>query len=320
VKRHSYKKPARTASNPDDEEESVVRGKPIGGGSRRSAPVLVDSDTHSLILVRHGERMDHTNKNWAEKDPTPDDPPLSGFGRSDAMLFGRYWAKRTLKKGGRRSMLLSYIATSPMQRCLETAAWIRRGMSEVSEEFSQLPIVVAPDLAEYHSKAIYPRGRPQLKSAASPTLMEEITGGNVFFHMNTEQSINYPETAEDLRARIGRCLASLVEEAAFKSIFGENHPMRRSGKGTGVRVLAITHADALVAGAEALAGYIHLGTGFSPPYLSTVTVSREIQVPTHSKGNEENSKSAGWNLIGGVGVTLHREPVFAHDQTRRNQR
>lgn len=68
-----------------------------------------------VILLRHGERIDHINPSWLATAEHPSDSPLSPVGHQQAFAAAAYLTRPS-------SMRISSIYSSPFTRTLETSA------------------------------------------------------------------------------------------------------------------------------------------------------------------------------------------------------
>lgn len=84
----------------------------------------------SILLIRHGERLDHVDEEFARTNPRPHDGPLTSRGADAAQLLGqklRRWASVT------DPVEEVLILTSPLYRCVETAHNIALGLVQGDE-------------------------------------------------------------------------------------------------------------------------------------------------------------------------------------------
>lgn len=85
-----------------------------------------------VYIARHGERIDHVNRDWKKSAPNPYDPFLTERGIAQARSLGVY-----LKSKGK----LDHIFVSPFYRTVQTA-------HQVSLE-TGTPLKIEPGLGEY---------------------------------------------------------------------------------------------------------------------------------------------------------------------------
>jgi broad specificity phosphatase PhoE len=108
--------------------------------------------------VRHGERLDHVDRGWAAGAAHPHDTPLSARGRQQAAEFGAWWARKLTSKKARQ-FAVACVVSSPMRRCLETAAPIAAAVGA--------PLYVHHALHDISSRKMYPHGAPRLHCPAA---------------------------------------------------------------------------------------------------------------------------------------------------------
>jgi broad specificity phosphatase PhoE len=77
----------------------------------------------SLVIVRHGERMDYVTEGWTASARRPWDPPLTVKGHTQAALAGAAIAAHLERLG---LPPVTAIYTSPLARCAETAVGIAK--------------------------------------------------------------------------------------------------------------------------------------------------------------------------------------------------
>lgn len=109
-----------------------------------------------LILLRHGERLDHVDRAWRGCDP-----PLSNSGRMQAVETGLFFARYQREKAVEQRMkgLLSMIMSSPFHRCLETAIIVN-----IVGFRGSLPLFVNPLLSDWLQAKVF-RSAPMLRGS-----------------------------------------------------------------------------------------------------------------------------------------------------------
>ncbi|EAN79403.1 Histidine phosphatase superfamily (branch 1), putative [Trypanosoma equiperdum] len=111
-----------------------------------------------VLLLRHGERLDHVNRNWKSNVGVPlshlpnTDPPLSTDGRWQALETGLFFRqqRRHAKIRQRELGMLSMLLTSPFHRCLETAIIVN-----ITGFDGKLVVFVDPLLGDWQSSRLY---------------------------------------------------------------------------------------------------------------------------------------------------------------------
>ncbi|RNF21009.1 uncharacterized protein Tco025E_03548 [Trypanosoma conorhini] len=118
---------------------------------RRESVAFMDQ----LLLLRHGERLDHVDRAWRAISQLPDtDPPLSAAGRRQALETGlTFLRKRRHGKVRQRALgMLSLLLVSPFHRCIETALIVN-----IVGFDGKLALFVDPLLSEWHSAKLFSR-------------------------------------------------------------------------------------------------------------------------------------------------------------------
>lgn len=136
------------------------------------------SHASTIYVARHGERIDHIDRDWKKTAPSPHDPFLTERGVAQAHALGI-----RLKDAG-----LTHIFASPFYRTCETA-------NEVSK-VTGIPIFVEPGLGEFLNRDWF-ENRPQLKSITE--LKEKFSTIDPTYE--PEVSCRFPETRDDVIVR-----------------------------------------------------------------------------------------------------------------------
>jgi broad specificity phosphatase PhoE len=145
--------------------------------------------TRRIFLARHGNREDLVNPAWEATAEEPYDPPLSADGEEQARRLGQRLAREGIEA----------IISSPFLRTIQTA--------HHANEALDVPIYVEPGFGEWLSEHSFTRP-PRLQSlAALARLYPSLRDGHV-----PAASARYPETAEQMRARAQRAVASLLDK------------------------------------------------------------------------------------------------------------
>jgi len=87
--------------------------------------------------MRHGERLDHINPEWARHASRPHDSPLSPEGHKQAHATGEWISGRLYED------LPLLVRTSPLVRCVQTAAGVTQGLGR-----PEFQIQIEPALCE----------------------------------------------------------------------------------------------------------------------------------------------------------------------------
>lgn len=97
-----------------------------------------------IVIVRHGERLDREDKEWAFGAARPHDTPLSEKGKAAARALGDY-----LRSARMVNPTEVVILSSPLVRCVETSHNIAVGLCAVAPELlSSVPIHIENSLCE----------------------------------------------------------------------------------------------------------------------------------------------------------------------------
>ncbi|EKF38549.1 hypothetical protein MOQ_001246 [Trypanosoma cruzi marinkellei] len=108
-----------------------------------------------LLLLRHGERLDHVDRAWRATSLLPEaDPPLSAAGRRQALETGlMFLQKRKHRKVRQRVLgMLSLLLISPFHRCIETALIVN-----IVGFDGKLAMFIDPLLSEWHATKLFSR-------------------------------------------------------------------------------------------------------------------------------------------------------------------
>ncbi|GJN09405.1 hypothetical protein PR202_ga27408 [Eleusine coracana subsp. coracana] len=71
-----------------------------------------------VVVMRHGDRLDHAEPIWPARNPRPWDPPLSDAGLLRAWTVG----KRIRAAAAAQGWAIQRVIVSPFLRCRQTAA------------------------------------------------------------------------------------------------------------------------------------------------------------------------------------------------------
>jgi len=97
-----------------------------------------------IVIVRHGDRLDREQKEWAYGAPRPHDTPLSEKGKGAAFALGDY-----LRSARMVSPTEVVILSSPLVRCVETSHGIAEGLCAMTKDMlPQIPIYIENSLCE----------------------------------------------------------------------------------------------------------------------------------------------------------------------------
>jgi broad specificity phosphatase PhoE len=149
-----------------------------------------------LWLVRHGERRDEVDPEWAEDAERPHDPPLTAH--------GRWQAERTGEK--LRDKGIETIYASPFLRATETAHLIARELD--------CAVFVDHGLSEHLNPAWFDIA----PSVLTPRKLAERFGTVDPSHTSVLRP-NYPESDEEAAARTVRAVRRILGDAPETSLF-----------------------------------------------------------------------------------------------------
>ena len=143
----------------------------VDAGSAESTKIAETDTTtntkkcaHFCALVRHGERIDYTKEVNPHNLKNPLDPSLSSLGLSQAERTGEFFAKYCPKKTSSISTDENFhhgfdtyvIETSPMLRCIQTAA-------KIASKLGVKKIKINYMATEFLNEGLYPSGCPLSK-------------------------------------------------------------------------------------------------------------------------------------------------------------
>lgn len=151
-----------------------------------------------IFIVRHGNREDFEDRNWARNASRPHDPGLSPDGIRQAQELGRELIDSPIKM----------VFASPFLRTLQTAAHIAEAIG--------LPIHVEPGLGE-----ILPTIREM------PAILESSRRSQLFPSLGSEHeplgTLHYPESEEVGHQRCADTVNALAERYRDQSILCVTH-------------------------------------------------------------------------------------------------
>ncbi|WP_142859792.1 histidine phosphatase family protein [Salinigranum halophilum] len=182
-----------------------------------------------LWLVRHGERRDEVDPNWAAEAERPHDPPLTDHGRWQAERLGERLQGQDIEA----------VYASPFVRATETAHLVARTLDR--------PVFVDHGLSEHLNADWFD---------VAPSVLTPRTLADRFDTVDpTHSSVlrpNYPETDEEAASRTVRAVRRLLADGPETSLF----------VGHGLTVASVVAAftgreevDTPVAGITRLASY-----------------------------------------------------------------
>lgn len=143
----------------------------------------------SIWIVRHGDRLDFADSEWARSAERPHDTPLSASGVEQARRLGTRL----------RPERIGYVFSSPFLRAVETAHW--------AAEALDLPIKIEPGLSEWLNAGWF-------SISPEPLPIEELARqfSRVDRSYEPRGSVRYPESGEQALERSGRTAARLAAE------------------------------------------------------------------------------------------------------------
>ncbi len=143
----------------------------------------------TIWLARHGNRYDFVYPEWFNTAPRRYDPPLS----KDGMIQAEQLAKRL------ESQEIEHIFSSPFLRTIQTAYPIAEKLN--------LPIKLESGLGEWHNSD-WMTETPETHSRGELELLYPLIDWNY-----TPQIFpQYPETISDVRQRIKKTIAIILEQ------------------------------------------------------------------------------------------------------------
>ncbi|HEY0603121.1 MAG TPA: histidine phosphatase family protein [Herpetosiphonaceae bacterium] len=156
----------------------------------------------TVFLCRHGHRIEWARPDWCGDGDNKYDPYLSDQGIAQARALGRYLRRESI----------DHIVVSPFLRAIETAHYIAE---QLERRF-----VIEDGAGEWLNVEWFPEGAPQLPAPGAR--MQR------FPRIDTDycswQTPSYPETQEQMQARMGAVIQHLVREhAGSLLIVGHGH-------------------------------------------------------------------------------------------------
>lgn len=77
----------------------------------------------SLYFVRHGQRIDQVDRNWAQSSPCPQDPPLTDLGKNQARQTGKIIRDFALESSSNLSCGEAFSTSDPSSSSRSSAPW-----------------------------------------------------------------------------------------------------------------------------------------------------------------------------------------------------
>lgn len=209
----------------------------------------------SLFVMRHGERMDNYDPQWADSAPRPWDPPLTDEGKLQAWRTGQ----KLRREGGN----ITRVFCSPFLRCVQTAAEVVRALCATDDHAnasSSKDVVIDPSKVKVsieiglcevmNSIAIrtprIPPSPPNIITILEHSELEVILPAGTLDHsvepIWTELP-TWPETTEGAHKRYSNTFQELADKFPQENVLCVTH-----GEGVGVSVSALkedTHVYAV---------------------------------------------------------------------------
>eukprot|EP00796_Vickermania_ingenoplastis_P004309 gene4310-3124_t len=252
--------------------------KKSDGGSPHPGHLKELSDT--LILLRHGERLDHVDRAWKGSDP-----PLSPAGKRQSLETALHFFSKQKDKQleNRLTGLLSMFMSSPFHRCLETVLIINIvGFS------GSLPLYVNPLLSDWLQSKVF-RSPPLLRGH--------------YMYDASDSEIRFIADNSALREDLGAFLASASGDTELLSKYGVQHAVAEGWVGL-LNSWCATHEKLPVWTSPNMCEQLYAD-------IVVYSSERDSDVPTSFKRASKNSKSgakeAGYSQCG-----------VPHPETRRD--
>ncbi|KAJ1679377.1 hypothetical protein EV182_002174 [Spiromyces aspiralis] len=271
----------------------------------------------ALYIVRHGERLDHIDPNWAETAPTPYDPPLTPEGLQQASRTGQwiYSHEQRVCSGTALATTDYHILTSPFLRCTQTSYSLYKGFQSclpwpvdaTAAIRTNWDIAVEPGLSEWMSVQYFDAPVPRTIALARCNELKAITAADagssandlVFNDVYTPISPDlptYPESFQDMLARFRLFLGQLT--ARYLGTLGnaaQEHACRMRSRQV---VILSTHAAATPALLWALTNKWERIV----PFYCAVSYARLVPVhpltaPIATTSTADDSRIGGDNAI-----------------------
>jgi broad specificity phosphatase PhoE len=223
-----------------------------------------------LVLLRHGERMDHAHPGWLKTVSSRQeglDPPLSPRGAEQAATLATWWKRKMNAKGVRSGQYdVTCVVTSPLRRCVET--------SKPLAEALEVPLYVHAAATDALTRRVYKVAAPRVDIVATGVPEWPFDKAN----RHATNVPKYPEDPAQFDARCAALVASTVDallQAAATSVeagsvgagqmrvaeaqllaHSERHlaatAPRESAHRRCVRIVVVTHADVIASALQHL--------------------------------------------------------------------
>ncbi|KAJ2785656.1 hypothetical protein GGI15_001835 [Coemansia interrupta] len=166
-------------------------------------PIPLPEHTLTCYFVRHGERVDHIDDEWAQTAHTPYDPPLTPHGLLQARQTGALiHALEHQDKSDAASETEYLVLTSPFQRCAQTAEALAQGFRQKSTRTARWSVAVEPGLSEVMSEGYFDAPVPD---SLIGTCIQRVRQGSVVYDEGYEVARSvlprYPEDFQQMMAR-----------------------------------------------------------------------------------------------------------------------
>ncbi|PKI56627.1 hypothetical protein CRG98_023010 [Punica granatum] len=223
----------------------------------------------SVVVMRHGERMDNFVESWLSKAARPWDPPLFDDGHS-----------RSFRTGMELRTQLGYpihrVIVSPFLRCVETASEVASALCAIDENSDAASIEYG--LCEmFNNVAI--RTPPENKDQWGfklPEIQSKLQAGTVDpeYEPVFQKLPKWGETSSDARARYERVIHALADKYPSENLLLITH-------GEGLRATVSTFLNGTKIRKVEYCAYVKLQRQVTPKEDNTFTAGKFDVVSHH---------------------------------------
>jgi len=158
----------------------------------------------SIWIIRHGERIDDVDADWVDTAEFIYDPPLTERGHKQARLTGMKLLSESTN--------ISFIFSSPFQRCISTAL-------EISQ-IIQVPVLIEDGLSEVLTRSVV-SSQPALLWHKKKDFLNSIRVNSELldtngFHTSVHSMPRFPEEWPGYKSRYKNTLNSILQAPQYQ--------------------------------------------------------------------------------------------------------
>lgn len=202
-----------------------------------------------IILVRHGERVDHIDPSWRLTAEHPSDSPLSPVGHQQAAAAAAHLTSPS-------ALRITSIYSSPFTRTLETAAPLSRA--------ADVPVHRETGVAEWLCADWWGEGFHWPEVGDGAGLLWK-GGGRLLEGYVARVDAVFPETREGVAVRVAEGVRAILRREEEREAMGE---VEKGGA-----VVIVAHGKVVEDALVALVG----GDGKDVPYVTYCSISVVVQ-------------------------------------------